>query len=185
MDLHNEARLELGLDPLKSTYEQYSRADGVLMLTSEHFDFPVRRLPLNVRYVGTPTDDAQLVGTWLPPWPAEDQRPLVLVSFSTLSQGQAPVLARILRAFGGLPLRALVTLGTPLGREDFEAPPNVVLETFVPHSAVLPYVSAVVSKCGVESGRQRRQFNWPIRIWEWSFAGLYPANVANPAKRQT
>jgi len=149
LEAHNEARSQLGLAHIKSTRDQFANTDRVLMLVSKSFDFPARRLPTNVRYVGTPIDDTELAGTWLSPWPTEDKRPLLLVSFSTNSQGQAPVITRILKAVVDLPIRVLVTLGPSLRKEDFEAPPNAVLEAFVPHSAVLPHASAVVSQCGL------------------------------------
>jgi MGT family glycosyltransferase len=43
----------------------------------------------------------------------------------------------------------LVTLGPALDPAQFEAPPNVRLETFVPHSAVLPRATAMVTQCGL------------------------------------
>jgi UDP:flavonoid glycosyltransferase YjiC (YdhE family) len=38
-----------------------------------------------------------------------------------------------------------------LNVNDFAAPPNAVFETFVPHSAVLPHTSAIVSQCGLST----------------------------------
>lgn len=143
----NHARHELGLPPLRSPFEQYDRAERVLLLASAALDFPVRRLPPNVRYVGTPLDDGDASG-WNAPWPAGDTRPLVVVSLSTLQQGQGPLLQRILDAVGSLPVRALVTLG-PFDSATFNAPPNAVLERFVPHSAALPQATALVTQCGM------------------------------------
>ena len=120
----------------------------MLILASAALDFPVRRLEPNVRYVGTPFDDAG-AAAWESPWPADDARPLVLVSLSTLPQGQAPILQRILTALAPLPVRALVTLGPSLDASQFTAPPNVIFETFVPHASVLPQVTAMVTQCGM------------------------------------
>jgi UDP:flavonoid glycosyltransferase YjiC (YdhE family) len=50
-----------------------------------------------------------------------------------------------------LPIRVLVTLGPALAQNDFVAPENVVLERFVPHAAVLPQVSAMITQCGIGS----------------------------------
>ena len=77
--------------------------------------------------------------------------PLILVSLSTLNQGQAGVMQRILDALDGMPVRALVTIGPSLDAAAFRAPPNAVVETFVPHSAVLPDVAAMVTQCGLGS----------------------------------
>jgi UDP:flavonoid glycosyltransferase YjiC (YdhE family) len=56
---------------------------------------------------------------------------------------------RILEALDGMPVRALVTLGPSLTRDQFRAPDNVLLETFVPHGAVLPHVAAAITQCGL------------------------------------
>ena len=79
----------------------------------------------------------------------DDPRPLVLVSLSTLQQGQVPVMQRVLEAVGGLAARIVVTLGPSLDSAQFSPPANVTLETFVPHAAILPHVSAMVSQCGL------------------------------------
>ena len=56
---------------------------------------------------------------------------------------------RILAALAELPVRAIVTLGPALVASEFTPPPNVILETFVPHAAVLPHVDTMVTQCGL------------------------------------
>jgi UDP:flavonoid glycosyltransferase YjiC (YdhE family) len=146
---HNVARHELGLPPLRSVFDEFGHATSVLILGYKEFDFP-GRLAANARYVGTPIDDeGASQDLWTPPRPADDARPLVLVSLSTLRQGQAPTMHRILEALDGMPVRALVTLGPSLQREEFRAPSNAVLQTFVAHGAVLPHVAAAITQCGL------------------------------------
>ncbi len=144
----NRARALLGLPSLDRPFEQYDRADRVLVLTSRAFDYQARYMPANVRHVGTPFDDAGSP-PWSLPWPADDARPLVLASLSTLEQGQAAVMQRVVQALAPLAVRALVTLGPALDPAQFKAPSNVRLEAFVPHSAVLPHVKAMVTQCGL------------------------------------
>ncbi|MGE3908501.1 MAG: glycosyltransferase [Chloroflexota bacterium] len=144
----NHARRQIGLPPLRTPFDQYDRAGRVLILANAELDFPVRRLEPNVRYVGTPFDDAG-AAAWESPWPIDDARRLVLVSLSTLPQGQAPILQRILTAVEPLPIRVLVTLGPTLNASQFTAPPNVIFKTFVPHASVLPHVAMVVTQCGM------------------------------------
>jgi hypothetical protein len=104
----------------------------VLILGYESFDFPARELNRNIRYVGTPIDDADVApDTWISPWLLDDPRPLVLVSMSTLPQGQGSAMLNIIAAVGTMPVRALVTLGPALNAVDFAAPENAVFETFV------------------------------------------------------
>jgi len=142
------ARALLGLPDLRSPFEQYDTAARVLVLTSPAFDYAARHQAPNVRYVGTPFDDAG-AAPWSLPWPPEDARPLVLVSLSTLEQGQAAVLQRVIQSLAPLAVRGLVTVGPALDPAQFEAPSNVRLEAFVPHSAVLPHAKAMVTQCGL------------------------------------
>jgi MGT family glycosyltransferase len=147
----NLARADLGLPAIKLPSDQYKSATKVLILGSREFDFPAR-LAANVRYVGTPIDDANVsADTWSSPWGPDEAKPLVLVSLSTLNQGQTPVLHRILEALDGMQLHAVVTVGPSLDKQQFKAPPNAVLETFVPHSAVLSHVDAMITQCGLGS----------------------------------
>ncbi len=71
--------MHLGLEALRSPYQQYDSPARVLILGSEAFDFPSDCLPPNVRYVGTPFDDSA-PPAWASPWPSDDPRPLLLVS---------------------------------------------------------------------------------------------------------
>jgi MGT family glycosyltransferase len=144
----NRARALLGLPPLRSPFEQYDTAERVLVLTSPAFDYAAQHQAPNVRHVGTPFDDAGSA-SWSLPWPSHDSRPLVLVSLSTLEQGQAAVMQRVVKSLAPLAVRGLVTLGPALDPAQFKAPPNVRLEAFVPHSAVLPHAAAMVTQCGL------------------------------------
>jgi MGT family glycosyltransferase len=144
----NHARRQLALQPLRSPFDQYDRAARVLILCSSTFDFGSPHLPSNVRYVGTPVDDGD-VPAWRGPWRCDDDGPLVLASLSTLAQGQASLMQRVLIALGTLRVRGLATLGPALDPTQFVAPPNVVLEHFVPHGAVLPNAAAMVTQGGI------------------------------------
>jgi UDP:flavonoid glycosyltransferase YjiC (YdhE family) len=144
----NQARTRLGLSPLRWYFTQYDRAARVVVLTSPHFDYPTQRMPPNVRLVGTPLDEVA-PPPWDPPWSTAERQPCVLVSLSTLNQGQAPLMERILTALAGLSVHAIVTLGPALAASQFTPPPNVILETFIPHTAVLPHIDAMVTQCGL------------------------------------
>ena len=144
----NQARRRMGLRPLRGYFAQHDRTARVVVLTSPHVDYPTQGMPPNVRLVGTPLDEVAPT-PWDPPWSPAERQPRLLVSLSTLPQGQAPLMERILAALAGLPVRAIVTLGPALAASQFTAPPNVILETFIPHTAVLPHVEAMVTQCGL------------------------------------
>jgi MGT family glycosyltransferase len=141
----NAARATLGLPPLAEFFEQLDAAGRVLLATSEAFDFATETPP-SFRYVGPYLEDP----TWAEPLatrPAAD-RPLVLVSFSTMYQGQEAVLRRSIEALGMLPVRAIVTLGPNLAPADFPAPANVSVIASIRHSELYPQTAVMITHAG-------------------------------------
>jgi MGT family glycosyltransferase len=143
----NAARAELHLAPVDHPLDQIHAAERVLVLTSPTFDFPVPRLPANVRYVGPRLDDPAWAGSWTPP-PGDD--PLVLVGLSSTYMEQGDLLRRIVAALGTLPVRGLVTLGPAMAPDALGAdlPANVTVVAAAPHAEVLEHASAVITHAG-------------------------------------
>ena len=83
---YNAMRAALGLPPLADLFDQLHAAGRIFIATSRAFDFD-QRLPEPYRYVGPYFEDPPWTEDWTSPWPADDRRPLVLVSFSTMYQG--------------------------------------------------------------------------------------------------
>jgi MGT family glycosyltransferase len=142
----NRARGVLGLPPVSSLTEQILDVDRLLVLTSRAFELPDVQPPDHVRYVGP-----QLLRSHQGPRVRlpEGDDPLILVALSTTDQGQLGLLERLLTAIASLPIRALVTLRPAVDADRLHPPPNAVLERFiVPHSAVLPHASLVITHAG-------------------------------------
>jgi MGT family glycosyltransferase len=143
----NQVRAELGLEPLKDVLEIYDRANRVLVMTAQAFDFKAKELPANVRYVGPQLEPGRPSG-WESPWPSTDCRPLVLVGLSTSAQGQEPLLRKLIGVLGEMKIRALVTTGPAIDPDRFDAPGNVVVRSFVPHADVMPESALVITHAG-------------------------------------
>jgi len=142
----NALRETYGLTPVSSVFTMLEKPDRVLVLTSAAFELGGgKRVPPNVRYCGPRLDDPGWVGEWSEP-PGDD--PLVLVSLSTTTQGQDPMLRRAVSALGRLPVRGLVTTGPSFDGEGLKAPANVKVVASAPHSAVIPRAAAVVTHAG-------------------------------------
>lgn len=141
----NRARGLLELPGVGSITEQILDVDRLLVLTSRAFELPDVQPPAHVRYVGPQLPQPRQPPTFRPP---NGDGPLILVSLSTTDQGQLDLLQRLLAALAPLPVRALVTLGPAVDAERLRPPANVVLKRFVPHAAVLPYASLVVTHGG-------------------------------------
>ncbi len=145
----NRAREELGLEPQDSPFDQLDAADRGLILTSPEFDFAGKaKLPDDMRFTG-PVLDPRPAGEWESPWQPGDERPLVVASFSTTFMDQRPLAEAVIEALGELEVRALVTTGPALDPTGLPRPANVEVREFVPHSAVLPEASAMITHAGM------------------------------------
>ena len=150
----NRRRTASGLAPLPAGPEPMSvtmarRAHRTLVTVPTAFDgWP--QPPTNVVHVG-PISEEAAHPPWMPPWPADDRRPLVVVTFGTTYMHQEHVVRRVLGALRGLDARVLVLTGLELGPSELPAGPSVCVEAYIPHAAVLPHAAVVVSHAGMGS----------------------------------
>ena len=177
---YNAMRAGLGLPPLADLFDQLHAAGRILIATSRAFDFD-QSPPEPYRYVGPYFEDPPWTEDWIPPWPADDRRPLVLVSFSTMYQGQEPALARTIEALGTLPVRGVVTLGPVLSPDDFPAPDNVLVTARAPHAPILPLAAAVVTHAGHASALRPLMAGAPVVAMP--FGRDQPDNAARIVER--
>ena len=83
------------------------------------------------------------------PWPRRSpDLPFVLVSLSSMFQGQESTLRNICEAVSVLPIEVLVTTGRGIAPDALSVSGDVVARSFVPHDAVLPSVDLVVTHAG-------------------------------------
>jgi MGT family glycosyltransferase len=143
----NAARADIGLAPVTDVFDLWDRCTRLLVMTSPSFDFPLDRLPTNVRYVGPITDDPPWAQAWTPPWPI-DERPFVLVAMSSTYQRQDPILRRIIAALDGQPVYALLTLGPALHDGEVVGTSNVAVATSAPHSELLKRAAVAITHAG-------------------------------------
>jgi UDP:flavonoid glycosyltransferase YjiC (YdhE family) len=143
----NRVRAEHGLAPLESWEDQLLGVRAIYVMTAPQLDFSSKaQLPANVHYVGPAFEPFEQ--EWESPWPQENTDPLVLLSFSTSYMDQGALAQRALDAVGGLPVRALLTAGPALDASLLRIPANARTVAFVPHRAVLPHASLMVTHAG-------------------------------------
>ena len=108
----NDTRRELGLAPVGSLEQSIRRADRVIFLTSEAFDFPPTT-PGPARRVRRGPDPAERTGARRRGRRRgrDDGRPAVLLSLSTTYMQQEDLLQRLVDALGQVDCHALVTTG--------------------------------------------------------------------------
>lgn len=140
----NAARSTYGLPPLRHLWDQWDRADRVLVLTSAAFDTPPTDVP-NVRYVGPVLEDIPTEGALRLP-PGDD--PLVVVGLSSSYMQQADLLRRIVAALSTLPVRAVVTTGPAIDPDEIPASAQVVVVRAAQHTALFPHARLVITHAG-------------------------------------
>jgi UDP:flavonoid glycosyltransferase YjiC (YdhE family) len=143
----NRVRAEHGLAPLSAWEDQLRSVAGIYVLTAPELDFAgALSLPANVHYVGPAFE--HYCSEWCSPWPPENADPLILVSFSTSYMNQNALAQRVLAAVEGLKARVLFTTGPAIDVAQLRVPANTKTEQFVPHRAVLPKASLVITHAG-------------------------------------
>lgn len=144
----NAAREGLGLAPLADLFDQLAVARRILLGTSRAFDFAPDPLPEPFAYAGPYVADPAGVQAWESPWSAGDDRPLVVVTSSSLYEAQEDLLKRTIAALGPLPVRAVVTLGPALDLADFPGSENVVVVASASHAALMAQAALFVTHGG-------------------------------------
>jgi UDP:flavonoid glycosyltransferase YjiC (YdhE family) len=97
------------------------------------------------------------------PWDAGDPTPLVLLSFSTVSeQGSPEMLQRSLDALGGLPVHIVATTGGVVDPGELAAPANAYPVPLADHDALMERASLVVGHGGHGTTMRALRHGLPI-----------------------
>jgi MGT family glycosyltransferase len=140
----NAMRARAGLEPLARVEDLYSQADRFILFTAEPYEYPRTDWPASVRLVGPvdwePTEQP-------PAWLADERRPIVLVTASTVRQGDDKLIATALEALRHDDVTVVATTGAQ-DPDAFEVPANARVERFVPHAPILARAACVVSHGG-------------------------------------
>jgi MGT family glycosyltransferase len=141
-------RAELGLDAVEGIPQLHDRCDLALVASPREFEGPAETSP-NVRFVGPILDGPALAPVGTAPIADERSDPLVVVSFSTSDMGQVSTLQGIVDALGQIPARVLVTTGPAVDPDALQVAKNTTVVGYVPHAALLPRASVVVTHAGL------------------------------------
>lgn len=144
----NALRTAAGAVSLERTWDAW-RGMSVITNSIRPLDPLADAVPPDFNYVG-PIFEQVPAMTWRAPWSEDDDRPLVLVSFSTSPaafQGQRSKLERTLRGLASMPCRILATF-SGADVSDLRVPDNAVLVQHLPHTELLPQVSVTVTHAG-------------------------------------
>jgi UDP:flavonoid glycosyltransferase YjiC (YdhE family) len=106
----------------------------------------------------------------VPTFAANDDGPLIYVSFGSLGAGDTALLKRIIAALGKGRYRALVNVGDYMDSYD-DVPPNVHLASWYPQPSVIPQVDAVIHHGGNNSFTECLYFGKPAIVMSYVWDG--------------
>ena len=154
----NPLRAGLGLPAVARIEDVYLAADAVVVYTAEPFEYPRTDWPAKVSLVGP--------GLWEPAaeppgWLEELDRPLVLVTCSTLFQNDRRLAEVACDAVADGPYELVVTTADvdPAG---LPTAANVRVERFLPHAPLLARAACIVCHAGMGSTQKALAHGVPV-----------------------
>jgi MGT family glycosyltransferase len=106
----------------------------------------------------------------VPTFKANNDKPLLYISFGSLGAGDTDLLKRIIKTVSTLPYRALVNVGDYM--DDYsDIPDNVHLQSWYPQPSVIPQVDAVIHHGGNNSFTECLYFGKPAIIMPYVWDG--------------
>ncbi|MAY87235.1 MAG: glycosyl transferase family 1 [Pseudooceanicola sp.] len=106
----------------------------------------------------------------VPTFKANNDKPLLYISFGSLGAGDTDLLKRIIKTVSTLPYRALVNVGDYIGEYD-DIPDNVHIASWYPQPSVIPQVDAVIHHGGNNSFTECLYFGKPAIIMPYVWDG--------------
>lgn len=141
----NDVRSQAGVDAVSNLWEAWTHFPAFSNSVRE-LD-PQASQALSFEYFGPMTEPSTPSG-WTWPWQAEDQRPLLLVSFSTGREwDQSSRVTRTLEAVAERNCRALITAGL-VEIDAASVPDNAIVVPRLPHDEILPQAALTITHAG-------------------------------------
>lgn len=106
----------------------------------------------------------------IPAFRANNDKPLLYVSFGSLGSGDVALLQRLITSIGKLPYRALFNVGEHLD-EYPELPDNVLISNWYPQPSVIAQVDAVIHHGGNNSFTECLYFGKPAIVMPYVWDG--------------
>ena len=106
----------------------------------------------------------------VPTFKANNDKPLLYVSYGSLGSGDTDLMKRVIAAIADMPVRALVNVGDYMEAYD-TAPDNVHLEGWYPQPSVIPQVDGVIHHGGNNSFTECLYFGKPAIIMPYVWDG--------------
>jgi spermidine/putrescine ABC transporter ATP-binding subunit/MGT family glycosyltransferase len=106
----------------------------------------------------------------VPTFQANNDKPLIYVSFGSLGAGDTATIKRLVAALGKMPVRVLINVGDYLS-EYQPFPSNVIADKWFPQPSVIPQAEAVIHHGGNNSFTECLYFGKPAIIMPYVWDG--------------
>jgi MGT family glycosyltransferase len=142
----NAVRAELGVPAVSSVDDLMRRPPLLLAVGGEPFEYPHAGWGDSVHLIGACTFQPEPVPA--PAWVRAIERPIVLVSTSSIRQADTVLGSTALQALAGEPVHVIATFpaGVP---PDLPRPSNATVCRFIPHDMLLERASCAVTHGGM------------------------------------
>lgn len=154
--------------PIGEFFEPSPMMNLLLYPEAAKFDREVPLDPAQFQYLeGCVRDEERYE---VPTFKANNDKPLLYVSFGSLGAGDTDLLKRIITVLADLPYRALVNVGDYMA-EYSDIPDNVHLQGWYPQPSVIPQVDAVIHHGGNNSFTECLYFGKPAIVMPYVWDG--------------
>src|ERR1700722_17956654 len=142
-------RQQAGFEGLPALDDLWRSRDKIIVTTLAEFDTAAVPGWEMVQHVGPVLEDERVAVPARLPWTADDETPLVLVSFSTgFEQRMVDKLQRALDALGELPVHVVATTGGIVGPDELVAPANAIVLNYAAHDPIMKRAALIVTHGG-------------------------------------
>jgi MGT family glycosyltransferase len=145
----NGMRKQAGFDALPGLDDLWMKRDRIVVTTLRQFDSPPVSVPCRVHHAGPVFEDEKRARPAELPWPETDSVPLVVVSFSTVTEQRMPQnLQRTLDALAELPVRVVAATGAIVDSAELSVPANAHVVAFAAHDPLMQRAALLVTHGG-------------------------------------
>lgn len=157
----NEIRTECGLTPIADASDSFTRADRIIVGTSQPFDYPHPDWPAKIREVGLLSWEPP---TTAPDWLAESDEPITLVTTSSEYQADESLAKAAIEGLADHHNSVVITMPAGVPDDLGPLPDNVRVEQFIAHGHVLPRATVAVTHGGMGATQKALAAGVPVCV---------------------
>lgn len=155
-----ELRTSAGLPPVRNADAFFRRAPLMMITTAEPFEYPRPDWGDDIRMIGACAWEPP---TATPPWLADVDAPVVLVTTSSEYQDDGVLVRTALEALADEPVHVVATMPAGLA-DDLPVPANASVQAFVPHGPVLDRAVVAVTHGGMGATQKALARGVPVCV---------------------